>query len=140
MTALKPGLAALVVLVSPVRLRPTPRRRPSLYGTGGFAGYPGGGATTRGLTARATTRSTAGFGNYGLPGARTRIMRGYGLSGYGPGANVGGYFQSVHRTPPGVYNNMGGLMSTIKQQTGKSGELPGQQRQPRRLAGNRRAR
>ncbi len=76
--------------------------------------YPGTGVNTGYYT------TSSGYGNYGLPGAYP-YYSGYGFSGYGPGANLGAYF-SDSRSPnaPMTYNNMGGLMNTIRQQTGRS--------------------
>jgi len=110
MSALKPGLAVLVVLVG---LSSTARAQNFVaYGVNEFGAYPGAVASS-GYYA-----INGGFGNYGLPGAYPNYQ-GYGFSGYGPGSAVGGYYQPINH--PRTYNNMGGLINTIKTQTGKPG-------------------
>jgi hypothetical protein len=111
MSALKPGLAVLVVLLSLSGSAHAQR-----IGTG-FATYPGAVANQGGY-GQSYYGINGGFGNYGLPGAYPNYA-GNGFSVYGPGSVVGGYFQPVNQ--PQTYNNLGGLMNSIKSQTGKPG-------------------
>ena len=116
MSALKPGLAVLVVLVG-LTSSAHAQNMARGYGTSGFAAYPGA-VANQGNYGQSYYGINGGFGNYGLPGAYPNYA-GNGFSGYGPGSAVGGYFQPVNR--PQTYNNMGGLINTIKTQTGKPG-------------------
>jgi hypothetical protein len=109
MKAFKPGLSALVVFAGLVGSAQAQGL------AGGYAAYPGGGSNAGYYSIN------GGFGNYGLPGSNPNY-RGYGLSGYGPGSNLNGYFTASPNPYGGrVQNNMGGLMNTIQQQTGKRG-------------------
>jgi hypothetical protein len=110
MKVLKPSFAAIVLIVG---LSSAAQAQGVV--AGGYATYPGAGTIQDYYTV------TSGFGNYGLPGAYPNYS-GYGLSGYGPGANLGEYFTATpNRNIGRVSNNMGGLMNSIKQQTGKPG-------------------
>ena len=109
MSALKPGLAVLVILLG---FSGSAQAQYAVAGGYGFAGYPGA-STNLGYYS-----INGGFGNYGLPGTYPNY-RGYGLSGYGPGSNLGGYF--TNPSAPKVSNNMGGLMNAIQRSTGKPG-------------------
>ena len=116
MSALKSGLAVLVV-VAGLSGSAHAQQIGNVYGTGGFAAYPGAVANQANY-GQGYYAINGGFGNYGLPGGYPNYA-GYGFSGYGPGSSVGGYFQPVNR--PQTYNNMGGLINTIQSQTGKPG-------------------
>jgi hypothetical protein len=79
----------------------------------GFATFPGAGVNSGYYSVN------SGFGNYGLPGAYPGYA-GYGLPGYGPGANLNGYFGAVQpNLYPSTTNTMGGLMDSIRTQTGR---------------------
>ncbi len=113
MKALKSGLIAIALVVG---LSGTARAQ---FVTGGF-----GGAGTSAYPAYGTGTSSgyytvnSGFGNYGLPGTNPGFS-GFGLPGYGPGANLGAYFPQIQpNRAPQTTNNMGGLMNTIRSQTG----------------------
>lgn len=112
MTALRPGYLAIVLMVGlagSAQAQFVAGRAPG----GGYATYPGPGATPGYYSIN------PGFGNYGLPGTFPGY-RGYGLSGYGPGADLGGYFnQTRANLTPRTSNDMGGLINSIRTQTGR---------------------
>ena len=106
MSALKPGIAALVVLAG----LSGPARAQNFVGGGT---YPGAGSNL------AFYQFNGGFGNFGQPAIYPNYP-GYGGVGYG--ARSRGYYSVLpYVNAPKTYNNMGGLMSTIQQQTGKPG-------------------
>jgi hypothetical protein len=93
MKALMPGLVALVIL-SGFSTSAQAQRFVGGFGNGGVAISPGIGVTSG---------YYGGYGNYG---------------GYGRGYYSNPYY---NYNVPQTYNNMGGLMNTIRQQTGKPG-------------------
>jgi len=94
MKALKPGLAALILVAE-------------LSGSARAQGIAGGYVISPGIGLN--SGYYGGYGNYG---------------GY---SNYGGYGRGYYYNPaynlnvPQTYNNMGGLMNAIRQQTGKPG-------------------
>jgi hypothetical protein len=79
----------------------------------GFATYPGVGVNSGYYTVN------GGYGNYGLPGVYPGYA-GYGFAGYGPGAPLNGYFGAIQpNLAPQTTNNMGGLINSIRTQTGR---------------------
>ena len=112
MAALKPGLVAVALLAGLAGSTEAQFVTRGFQG-GGYSAFPGAGVTSGYYSIN------SGFGNYGLPGAYPGYS-GYGLSGYGPGANLNGYFSPIRpNTAPQTTNAMGGLMNTIRTQTGR---------------------
>ena len=103
MSAVKSGLVALA-LVAGISTSAHAQGFATSYGSGYASGYYG---------------PSVGFGNYAIPGAYP-YYGGYGYSGSIRGVNPG--YVSSFPNPNGgrVSNNMGGLMNTIRQQTGRS--------------------
>jgi len=109
MNALKPCFAALLLILGLTTVAQAQ-----------YAPYPGVGTGQINYN-QSYYSINGGFGNYGLPGAYPGYQ-GYGFSGYGPGSQVGAYFTATPNPNGGkVSNNMGGLINSIKQQTGKPG-------------------
>jgi hypothetical protein len=112
MAALKSGLIAIAIVFGLAGSSQAQFVTNGFQG-GGFATFPGAGANTGYYTVN------SGFGNYGLPGAYPGYA-GNALPGYGPGANLGGYFAPIRpNLAPQTTNAMGGLMNTIRTQTGR---------------------
>jgi hypothetical protein len=112
MAALKSGLVAVALVVGLAGSSQAQFVTNGFQG-GGFATFPGAGVNTGYYTVN------NGFGNYGLPGAFPGYS-GYALPGYGPGANLGGYFATIQpNLAPQTTNAMGGLINTIRTQTGR---------------------
>lgn len=117
MATLKSGLVAIAILGGLAGSSQAQFVTSGFQG-GGFATFPGVGVTSGYYT------TNSGFGNYGLPGAYPGYA-GYALPGYGPGANLGGYFAPIRpNLAPQTGNAMGGLMNTIRTQTGRGTSFP----------------
>ncbi len=113
MSALKPGLTALVLVVGLAGSAPAQMVGRGHSYNGGYGGYNG----NPGFNANSAYYGNQGFGNYGLPGA----YPGYGFAGYsayGPGTAFNGYRYPMANTAPRTYNNLGGLTGAIRTQTG----------------------
>ena len=112
MSTLNSGMAALVLIAG-------------LSGTAQAQRFVGGGATNAGVATFPGGGTTldfgmfnGGYGNFGQPA----IYPNYPGHGYGSGRYAGGYYSTLPSVnAPVMYNNMGGLMGSIKQQTGKPG-------------------
>jgi len=113
MATLKSGLVAIAIVVGLAGSSQAQFVTNSFQGRG-FAPFPGAGVSSGYYSVN------GGFGDYGLPGAYPSYA-GYGLSGYGPGANLNGYFDPwlQPNLAPKTTNTMGGLMSAIRTQTGR---------------------
>src|SRR5947209_8230050 len=112
MAALKSGLVAVALLAGFAGSTEAQFVTNGFQG-GGFATFPGAGVTSGYYSIN------SGFGNYGLPGAYPGYA-GNGFSGYGPGATLNGYFGAIQpNTAPQTTNVMGGLIGTIRTQTGR---------------------
>jgi hypothetical protein len=112
MATLKSGLVAIVLVAGLAGSSQAQFVNGGFQG-GGFATFPGAGVNSGYYSIN------SGFGDYGLPGAYPGYA-GYGLSGYGPGATLNGYFGAIQpNLAPQTTNTMGGLMSSIRTQTGR---------------------
>ncbi len=105
MTSWKIGLGALVLSAGFAA---------STQAQGFVGGYPGFGVGGVG----GGYGYSSGFSSYGQPG-----FAGNSSSGYGPGLPFNNYYArtSVPYVGPQTGNNLGGLMNSIRQQTGRPG-------------------
>jgi hypothetical protein len=108
MSAVKSSLVALVLLMGL-----STSAHAQYFATSSGAGFNNGYTAGYGYS--------GGYGNYAVPGVAP-YYGGFGGYGYGPRVYQPGYVTTFpNYNGARTYNNLGGLMNTIQQQTGRPG-------------------